>query len=317
MNLLNGIQLYELVLMILGFILGLVLIFVFLYLSLQGRTNLKLLYGFIAPIVMIGYPSIQSISFSKDVIKIDKLVQKVNANPSDTLAQQALIQEIQTLPKSRCITSTDAMTTIADAQSALGLYDSAQVTINKAIKLDPSSNKAIQSHKEIEQKWHIQKDFEQRVEVLKLNMEALGKKPTDNKLRDSIARRLKDLQAIDAPVRVHQAQAVLVAKAAAIVGEKLAAEQITNAVLSANPKFEEAQNLKKQIKNKEIEKKYGTVRAKVSVKVAPAPVPNERQQQPQAPKVAAPAPVQTDVSKMLFRLIPRGAENFVKWDKEN
>ena len=98
MKLLEGIQLHELVLIILGFILGLVLIFVFLFGALRGKPNLKLLYGFIAPLIMIGYPSIQSIEFSKDVIKIDKLVEQVNRNPTDTVATRALINEISTLP---------------------------------------------------------------------------------------------------------------------------------------------------------------------------------------------------------------------------
>ena len=108
MNLLQGIQLHELILMVLGFILGLVLIFIFLFTALKNKPNLKLLYGFIAPLVMIGYPSIRSIEFGKDVIKIDKLVEKVNANPTDTTVQRELIQNLQELPASRCKTSSDA-----------------------------------------------------------------------------------------------------------------------------------------------------------------------------------------------------------------
>lgn len=327
MNLLDGIQLHELVLMILGFILGLVLIFVFLFMALQGRTNLKLLYGFIAPVVMIGYPSIQSVSFSKDVIKIDKLVQQVNQNPSDTSAQRALIEQIQTLPKSRCLTSADALTTIADAQSALGLYDSAKVTIQRAIDRSPNSEKAQLSKQDIQEKWHIQKNFEQKVDVIKSNINDLEKRPTDTRLRDSIALHLLDLKAMNAPVRVEQTQAVWVAKAAAIVGEKKAAEQITDAVLNANPKLVEASKLRDDMKNKVIERKYGVgttkIKAKVPVKTVPSPAPvspNARTT-PQPPKVSAPAPVQAealiDMSRMKFQLVPKAAEAFKKWDKEN
>lgn len=329
MNLLDGIQLHELVLMILGFILGLVLIFVFLFLALRGKTNLKILYGFIAPLIMIGYPSIQSVSFSKDVVKIDKLIQDVNKNPSDTTAQRALIDQIQTLPKSRCLTSTEALTTIADAQSALGLYDSAKVTIQKAIERDPNSDKAKQSKQDIQEKWHIQKEFEQKVDVIKSNINKLEKRPTDTKLRDSIAANLLDLKAMDAPVRVQQTQAIWVAKAAAIVGEKQAAEQITTAVLNANPKLEEASKLRDDMKNKVIEKKYGSSRSKIIEKVAPksTPTPSKTTTKPTTkslpapPKVSAPVPVQAeaqlDVSGLKFQLMPKGAEKIVKWDKEN
>ena len=320
MNLLDGIQLHELVLMILGFILGLVLIFVFLFMALRGRTNLKLLYGFIAPLVMIGYPSIQSVSFSKDVIKIDKLVQEVNANPSDTSAQRALIEQIQTLPKSRCVTSTSALTTIADAQAALGLYDSAKVTIQKAIDRSPNSDKAQQSKEDIQQKWKIQKDFEQKVDNIKSNINKLEQKPTDGKLRDSIAMDLIQLKSMDAPVRVQQTQAVWVAKAAAIIGQRQAAEQINEQVLKANPNLEQAKKLKDDMKNRVIEKRFGTNPPKINVQ---SPVPSkttakpEARTAPAAPKVASPAAVQTDISNIKFRLMPKGLDTFRIWDKNN
>ena len=318
MNLLDGIQLYELVLMILGFILGLVLIFVFLFMALKGRTNLKLLYGFIAPIIMIGYPSIQSISFSKDVIQIDKLIKKVNESPSDTLAQQALIDQIQTLSKSRALNSTDALTTIADAQSALGLYDSAKVTIQKAIARDPESDKALQSKKDIQEKWQIQKDFEHKVDEIKLNINDLEKKPNNAKLLDSIATHLNEIQAMDAPVRVHQAQAVWVAKAVAIIGEKQAAEQINNQILKANPKSEEANKLKDDIRNKVLERRFGTKHSKIQIQTHAKSTTNTTEKpSATAPKVDAPAAVQLDMQNLKFQLVPKAAADFKPWNKEN
>ncbi len=317
MNLLDGIQLHELVLMILGFILGLVLIFVFLFMALKGRTNLKLLYGFIAPLVMIGYPSIQSISFSKDVIKIDKLVQQVNQNPSDTAAQRVLIEQIQTLPKSRCVTSTDALKTIANAQSALGNYDEAKVTIQKAADRDPNSEEVKEKQREIHGKWETEKRFEEKVERIKASISDLERKPTNTKLRDSIALDLGKLRAMDAPVRIQPAQAVWVAKAAEIIGQHQAAEQINNAVLKANPKMEEAHKLNSDIKNKVIEKRFGTYKPKPSVQPAPAK-PTAKSTQPEqlpAPKVAAPAPV--DVTKMLFSVKMKGIDTTKFWDKNN
>lgn len=318
MNLLEGIRLHELVLMILGFILGLVLIFVFLFMALRGRTNLKLLYGFIAPLIMIGYPSIQSISFSKDLIQIDKLVKKVNDNPSDTTAQRALIEQIQTLPKSRCVTSPDALTTIADAQSALGLYDSAKVTINRALELSPNSEKAQQSQQNIQEKWQILRTFEQKVDRIQENMNELEKKPNDIQLLDSIATRLNEIKKIDAPVRVQQAHAVLVAKAVAIIGEKQAAQQINDAILKANPKLEEAKELREDLKTKVIEKRFGTKRPNVKVQTREKKsTTSEAKQTPTAPKVDAPAPVQIDIKSLKFQLVPKAAEQLKKWDKNN
>lgn len=320
MKLLEGIQLHELVLIILGFILGLVLIFVFLFGALRGKTNLKLLYGFIAPLIMIGYPSIQSIEFSKDVIKIDKLVEEVNRNPMDTVATRALLNEISTLPKSRCVTSSDAMSTIANAQAAVGLYDSAKVTIAKAVALDPNSRKVLQSKKGIEQKWVQQKVFETKVGALKNNLERLNANPKDMKLRDSVGIKLDEIKRLNAPVHLAQRDALAVGLAAAIVGEKQAAEQVADDVLQVSPNQPDARRLKDAIRDKVIEKRF-PARPKPKPQTPSQPKPDGKmgsQSQPQPPVVESPAAIKIDTN-WRSKIIPKStiiAKDFVKWDKE-
>ena len=326
MKLLEGIQLHELVLIILGFILGLVLIFVFLFGSLRGNTNLKLLYGFIAPLIMIGYPSIKSIEFSKDVVKIDKLVQKVNQNPTDTLATQALIDEISTLSRSRSITSSDAMTTIANAQAAVGMYDSAKVTIQRAIAINPKSDRALESSKDIQEKWEMQERFERKVERLKNNITRLNANPKDKSLRDSVAMNLNDIKRLNPPIHVSQHDILAVGMAAAIVGERQAAEQVVEDVLRVSPNQPEAKKLEKELRNKEIEKRYpphvpAKPQQKPQAQASPNTNPSDRIKMentlPKPPVVDAPVAVKIDTSRWL-KLIPKtGIDNFVKWDKEN
>lgn len=315
MKLLEGIQLHELVLIILGFILGLVLIFVFLFGALRGKTNLKLLYGFIAPLIMIGYPSIQSIEFSKDVIKIDKLVEQVNRNPTDTVATRALLNEISTLPKSRCVTSSDAMTTIANAQAAVGLYDSAKVTIQKAVVLSPNSDKVIESQKHIERQWSQQKDFEKKVEKLKSNLQRLDANPKNRVLRDSVAINLGEIKRLNAPIHMAQRDVLAVGWAAAIVGEKQAAEQVIADVLRVSPNQPDAKRLKQDIKD--IEKRF-PARQQPNSQTAPPSGRMRTESTPQQPPVVeSPAAVKIDTN-WRSKLIPKSgiAKNFVKWDKE-
>ena len=319
MKLLEGIQLHELVLIILGFILGLVLIFVFLFGALRGKTNLKLLYGFIAPLIMIGYPSIQSIEFSKDVIKIDKLVEQVNQNPMDTVATRALLNEISTLPKSRCVTSSDAMNAIANAQAAVGLYDSAKVTIQKAVALNPNSKKVLQSKKGIEGKWEQQKVFETKVGALKNNLERLNVNPKDMKLRDSVGIKLYEIQKLNAPVHMAQRDLLAVGLAAAIVGEKQAAEQVADDVLQVSPNHPDAKRLKDAIRDKVIEKRF-PARPKPKPQTPSSSKPNGRigETQPQPPVVESPAAIKVDTN-WRSKIIPKStiiAKDFVKWDKE-
>lgn len=321
MKLLEGIQLHELVLIILGFILGLVLIFVFLFGALRGNTNLKLLYGFIAPLIMIGYPSIKSIEFSKDVVKIDKLVERVNRNPTDTLATRALIEEISTLPKSRCVTSSDALSTIANAQAAVGLYDSAKVTIQKAVALNPKSDKVLESKKDIEEKWASQRAFEQKVNVLKANLTRLTANPKNKLLRDTVALNLNDIKLLDPSIHASQHDILAVSMAAAIVGEQQAAEQAIDDVLRISPNQPEAKRLREDIKNNKMEKRFPPRESTKPQRQAPSKVDdavklNTATSTPMPPKVDAPAAIKLDTS-WLSKLIPKAvSSNFVKWDKE-
>jgi hypothetical protein len=320
MKLLEGIQLHELVLIILGFTLGLVLIFVFLMGAMRGNTNMKLLYGFIAPLIMIGYPSIRSIEFSKDVIKIDKLVEKVKTNPKDTLAARELIDGISTLPKSRCVTSSDAMTTIANAQAAVGLYDSAKVTIQKAMVISPKSDKVLESSREIEEKWENHRHFQDKVEHLKTNIKLLNAKPKDKRLRDSVAMNLEDIKRIDVPIHASQGDILAVGMAAAIVGESEAAEQVADDVLRVSPNQAAAKQLKEDVRDGKIERKYQQKeRDRPKPQSAPRPAPNgrigtENVQKP--PVVESPAAIKMDTAWQ-SKLIPKATlSSFVKWDKE-
>jgi tetratricopeptide (TPR) repeat protein len=320
MKLLEGIQLHELILIILGFILGLALIFIFLYTALRSKPNLKLLYGFIAPLVMIGYPSIQSIEFSKDVVKIDKLVEKVNADPTDTIAQNTLKTHLETLPASRCKTSSDAMTVIANAQAALGSLDAAKVNIEKAKAINPNNPNVILSEKDIQEKWSTQKDFEQQVKLLDNYIKQLEARPNDAPLMDTVSNHIQQLTQKSQKNTIHldNRQIMTLAKATAIVGEREKAVEITNEYLRVNPKDKETEKLKESIKNKEIDRKFKPQRqkpiAKVKEKIDLDKASASKVNVPQA--VPAPAPVYQDTSPLRLRFIPRSVIPIKIWNKD-
>ena len=311
MKILEGIQLHELILMILGFILGLVLIFVFLSTALRGKTNLKLLYGFIAPLIMIGYPSIQSIQFSKDVIKIDKLVEQVKQNPTDTAATTALITHIQTLPKSRCVTSSDALSTIANAQAAVGQYDSAKVTIAKAAVINSSSSKVQTSQKSIEKQWQTRKVFENKVEQLKSNIKNLEKNPKSKIVHDSLVQNYNAIKVLDAPIHLAQREVLTVGLAAAIIGETQTAVQVANDVLNVEPAQKDAQKLKDAIKNESIKKRFPPQK----VENQPKSTPESRVKLP--PVVSSPIAIVTDTGFWRPKLMPKTGVILKKWDTRN
>jgi tetratricopeptide (TPR) repeat protein len=330
MKLLEGIQLHELILIILGFILGLALIFIFLYTALRSKPNLKLLYGFIAPLVMIGYPSIQSVQFSKDVIKVEKSVEKFNQNPTDTAALNAMRAELENLPASRCKRSSDAMTAIANAQAAMGAFESAKANIEKAKAINPNNPNVLASEIEIKENWSTQKDYEHRVKKLNEYINLLDEKPNDKPLMDTLQKHVNDLinKSQKQAIHLENNDLVTVAKAKAILGDKERAEEITREVLRVDPKDKDAKKLNEAIKNKEIDKKFKQQRDREHEKERDRQKEKERMRtrindeqnsdakmrQPQS--VPAPAPVFQDTAALRLRLIPRSVKPLKIWNKD-
>jgi tetratricopeptide (TPR) repeat protein len=320
MKLLEGIQLHELILIILGFILGLALIFIFLYTALRSKPNLKLLYGFAAPLVMIGYPSIQSVQFSKDVVKVEKSVEKFNQDPTDTAALNAMKLELENLPASRCKRSSDAMIAIAKAQAALGSYESAKANIEKAKTINPDNPNVIESEKVISERWSNQKDFEKRVKILNNYIKLLEEKPNDKSLMDTLQKHIDDLinKSQKQPIHLENNDLVTVARAKAILGDKERAEEITSEVLKVDPKDKDAKKLNEAIKNKEIDKKFKQQherqKEKIRSKVNEDNQSDLRKSKPQA--VPAPAPVFQDTAPLRLRLIPRAVKPLKIWNKD-
>jgi tetratricopeptide (TPR) repeat protein len=316
MNLLQGIQLPELIMLILGFILGLALIFIFIYTALKSKPNLYLLFGFIVPALLIGYPSYKSSQFGKNVEKLEVLVENVNKNPTDVKAQKALIENLEQLPASRCRNSVDAMTTIANAQASLGQYDSAKVTIQKAVALDKNSPKAIESQREILQKWESREDIREHVKHLDHHIKDFEKRPTDKVLRDSIVMELHNVEKLSMasvnPIHLENEQVITVATAATIIGRAQQGSDIADEVLKINPNQKEAMQLKQDIESK----KYQAQQVQAKPKPKPQdkkPLPQARQSAERRETIPAPAAVFQDTNLKL-RLTPKGIVDFKKWN---
>ncbi len=326
MKLLEGIQLHELILIILGFILGLALIFIFLYTALRSKPNLKLLYGFAAPLIMIGYPSIQSVQFSKDVIKVEKSVERFTQDPTDTAALNAMRLDLENLPASRCKRSSDAMTAIAKAQAAMGAFEAAKINIERAKVINPNNPNVLTSEKEIIEQWSTQKDFENRVKKLNDYIKLLEDKPNDKPLMDTLQKHINDLikKSQKQAIHLENNDLVTVARAKAILGEKERAEEITKEVLKVDPKDKEAKKLNESIKNKEIDKKFKQQRdrekekqkekERIRIKINEENNVDAKARLPQS--VPAPAPVFQDTAIPRLRFIPRSVKPLKIWNKD-
>jgi hypothetical protein len=179
----------------------------------------------------------------------------------------------------------------------------------------------LESSREIEEKWENHRHFQDKVEHLKTNIDRLNAKPKDRKLRDSVAMNLEEIKRLDQPVHASQSDILAVGMAAAIVGESEAAEQVADDVLRVAPNQEAAKQLKEDVRDGKIERRY-----QQKEKDKPKPqnptkqLPNGRAKpengQLKPPVVESPAMIKLDTTWQ-SKLIPKAAiSDFVKWDKE-
>jgi tetratricopeptide (TPR) repeat protein len=269
MKLLEGVLFYEFVLILLGVMVSMALLFAFLQSVKQNKTNLKPIYAFIVPLIMIGYPSIQKIQFENGVINIEKAAKEVEKNPLDTLLQKQLLQSLNQLSAPRLNESPAALSAVANAQVALGHYEAAQVSIGQAVKLDSTSAPVMAEKQKIIKKTNSKKQFDQKVKQVDKQLKTLEKQPQNKMVRDSISQALKEVSL--EPVAADDKSLITVATAAAVAGHQSTAIELIDKVLKVNPS-KEAIALKEQILSGDLLKKYNTYSLPAPPNKAPKPV---------------------------------------------
>jgi hypothetical protein len=144
-KLLNNLYLYEIVMLFLGVFLFVLLCAGLVYYIIKKDDIRKLLYFFIIPIVMIGYPSIQEIQIEKDKFALIKYTDRVLEDPDDKEAQRELQKVAQKLE--RRAKTTEDFKALSEANLVLGntdrVIDLTSRAIDKQEKADENKDKEV------------------------------------------------------------------------------------------------------------------------------------------------------------------------------
>jgi len=132
----DGLHSYEVVLMVLGIVMFVMLAAVMLLYVYRERKLTALLPFFMLPVVMIGFPAFQKISFGKDVVSVEKALATVEDHPGDTKAREQLEESVKHVAQ-RPTTDSKVNLTLARAYKALGQRDRALDRVNSALKVNP------------------------------------------------------------------------------------------------------------------------------------------------------------------------------------
>ena len=144
----EGLHSYEVVLMVMGivmFVMLAALMFLYVY---RERKPTTLLPFFMLPVVMIGFPAFQKISFANDVVTIEKNVEKLAENPGDANARRQLAETVKQVEQ-RPIKDPNTNLTLARAHKALGQVDRAAERVDSALKGNPHLSEAIRLRNEL------------------------------------------------------------------------------------------------------------------------------------------------------------------------
>lgn len=149
MKLLDGLYLYEIILLGMGVLLFLLLSIAFVVLLTRSKPYGRLLPAFGLPIVMVGFPAIQSIEISSNTVKIQTNEDALQSDPTDKEVRASLTQAVSAL-SARPIRDPATSLTIARAQIALGHNAEAEKKIEQVLAKSPQLAEAQQLKQRIE-----------------------------------------------------------------------------------------------------------------------------------------------------------------------
>jgi tetratricopeptide (TPR) repeat protein len=243
---LQGLYLYEIILMITGGILFLALVFALIWNVVKGKNIVSLLPFFFLPIVMIGWTAIKSVSYDNGKIDIEKTANELIKNPADTALQKKLEKSVAAFDTTRATNDPVALNNISKAYYALGKYDDASVYNQKALSINPGLPQAINLKAGIEKQAAIKTNFRQSIQELS-NSVAAADTGKAAKTPAAAQKIVGILQTIKHPVYTDEKSSLVIAKALALINKKEQSMQVVNKALEANPQSQESLQLKNNI----------------------------------------------------------------------
>jgi tetratricopeptide (TPR) repeat protein len=223
MSLLQGLHLYEIVLMVLGVILFIRALFLMKSSPKSGAAY------FLISAIFIGWPSVKSIEFGEITVELNNQTEELLKNPTDTVTRQAVVENLKKI-EGRSTSDPHIITLIARAQFATGNEAAAETNLNQALKADPKLPEALALRQKIAS---IQK-LDQLTEQVKSN-------PQNEAAKQELTQHLA--QVAKEPIANPNALAT-VAQAQAAVGNKQEAAGNAAKALQISPNVKRASELK-------------------------------------------------------------------------
>lgn len=246
---------YEEVLTIMGIVFFLVLLFLLIWNVIKQRSVTLLLPFFLVPVIMVAFPTLQSVKVGDIVINVKELTKKVQDDPSDTAAVQELKENLAQLKDNeRLFQNDNALLAVANAQIALGRYDSASLYLHKAERINPESEAVFATKNDLNEKLKVRENFSNKIIELNTRIDHLKQVPQDTQTVYQIAKALSEIQM---PTYLNPNEMTALAKSYAIIGDRQQSLQILGKLEAAGqPSDINVNNLKDSIQNNSYQRQF-------------------------------------------------------------
>lgn len=229
MSIFNGLYGYERVMMVLGILLFVVLLFVLLRNVIKDKPVGALSFFFMLPILMIGFPSFQKISYNDGKLELDKAAHSLAADPTDSASRRQVESDVQKL-QGRAEGDPKGLVALASAHWALGNYDSCQRLTQKALQLAPADTAVRQQVAVLQTKIDLHNQFKTNIEKLNSYLTQVGAGDKSAGIAEGISFILDTLKK---PTYVSEKDALTISKAYVALNQPAKAVQIVDKIIQS------------------------------------------------------------------------------------
>ena len=136
MDIFEGLKSHERILLVMGMVLFVALLFLLIYYAVKRVPFKGFLPFFLIPIVMVGFPGIQKITFDNGIVGIEKLTEEVEQDPTNTTAKKELETRLKAI-ENRPISQSANLKILERAYSAVGNQQKASDFRRRLLPLKP------------------------------------------------------------------------------------------------------------------------------------------------------------------------------------
>ncbi len=208
-NLFEGLYLHDILLIVLGTLMFLVMLIGFMAQIIRKQPITKFyILGFLIPALMIAYPSIQRINFSKEVIELEKITREIEQNPDDSIAYKKLETQLKTIEK-KPISRPETLAKVSKGNFQVGNTEKAGMLADSALQKAPDNMEAreIKAYIDIDkasQKVKKDPNNQEAKEQVAKGIKLLEELPGENPLREKIKAEAREV--VENPKRVKPLQ---------------------------------------------------------------------------------------------------------------